>query len=236
MNASLPYWLNTFLLVFNVNVRSLWHKKAFWFGSLIFALCLLLLFPFSLGTSVIKRADVQIGCLWAVLEFVAVVSITPAFYAEKEADALDILLCSASSRTAIASGKIAFLSLMMFSLTIPIVLFWTILFNVSVENMLLFISKLLIISVFFCVGTAALGTLVHALTSRSLAKEILQPILFFPLQTGSLLAAVSLSLSILSVNSLSGALGGTTWWFILILYPLIFIASSWLFSTSLFEE
>ncbi len=229
-------WVDTFFFVLKISLRSLWIKKSFWLGSLIFSLCLLILFPFSLGTQVIKRPDVQIGCLWAIFEFVAVVSLGQVFYAEKEAGALDILLCSTSPRSALILAKTSFLALLCFSLNVPIILFWVILFNVSSPFFAIFFLKILSLNFFFSLASAGLGVLVHGLTVRSIAKEILQPILFFPLQTGVLLAAVSLSLSDTAYNSLSGAWGTSTWWFILILYPVLFITSSCLFSSALFEE
>jgi len=163
-------WLNTFFLIFHVSVRSFWIKKSFWLGALIFALCLLILFPFSLGTQVIKRPDVQIGCLWTIMEFVAALCVGRMFATEQEAQALDILLCSRSFRSAILFAKICFTTLFIFSLQIPILFFWLILFNVTIHSYLNFI----VTSFFFSFGSASLGSLIYALTTRSLAKEILQ--------------------------------------------------------------
>jgi heme exporter protein B len=229
-------WLNTFLLINKVSARSFWVKKSVWLGTLIFAICLLILFPFSLGTEVIKRADVQIGCFWAIMEFVAVLSIGRMFYAEQEAQALDILLCSQSSRSSILLAKIFFLSFTLFSLTVPILFSWTLFFNITASSFILFYGKFLLTSLFFVWGCASLGALVHALTARSLAKDIIQPILFFPLQTGLLLASVSVSLSSNSASSLSGAFNSSTWWMILILYPVIFTTLGCIFSLFLLEE
>lgn len=229
-------WINTFCLVFTVSSRSFWMKKSFWLGTLVFALCLLILFPFSLGTPVIQRPDVQIGCLWAIMEFVAALCVGRMFASEQEASALDILLCSRSSRSSILFAKVCFTTLLIFSLQIPILFFWLILFNVKATSFLLFIENLLLTSFFFSFGSASIGSLIYALTTRSLAKEILQPILFFPLQTGILLASVSVSLIANSLNTLSSVFSEQAWWSILILYPIIFSSLGWIFSFILLEE
>ncbi|MES2614464.1 MAG: heme exporter protein CcmB [Bdellovibrionota bacterium] len=229
-------WFNIFSLVFTVSVRSFWIKKSFWIGIIIFALCLLILFPFSLGTQVIKRPDVQIGCLWAIMEFVAALCISRMFTTEQEANALDILLCSRSSRWAILFAKICFTALLIFSLQIPILFFWMFFFNVDFFSITTFVLNLFFPSIFFSFGSAAIGAFVYGLTVRSLAKEILQPILFFPLQTALLLASVSISLSANSLDSLSSAFGQQAWWTILVLYPVIFSTLGWIFSFMLLEE
>lgn len=228
-------WVNTFALVFKISLRSFWLKKSFWLATLIFALCLLILFPFSLGISVIKRPDVQIGCLWAIMEFVAALCVGRIFVVEQEAHALDILLSSRSFRSAILFAKVCFTSLFIFSLQIPILFFWIILFNVQIPSFKI-IEYFFIVSFFFSFGSASIGSLVYALTTRSLAKEILQPILFFPLQTGILLASVAVTLSASSLSALSSALGEQAWWTILIIYPVLFTAIGWIFSSALLEE
>lgn len=229
-------WWNTFTLVFKISFRSFKVKKTWWLGTFIFAICLLILFPFSLGTAVIKRPDVQIGCYWAMMEFVAALCVGRMFQAEHEAQALDILLSSRSQRSAILFGKLSFMSLFLFSLQIPILLFWMLFFNVETPSFFLFIENFLLANFFFSFGSASIGILVYTITTKSQGKEILQPILFFPLQTGILLACVSVTLIANSLNNLSGAFNAQSWWTILIFYPILFSALGWIFSPTLFEE
>ena len=91
------------------------------------------------------------------------------------------------------------------------------------------------VSLFFNFGSASLGTLITCLTARSLAKEILLPMLFFPLQSGILLASVSLTINI-GNNSLLGAFSANAWWTILIAYPIIFTTLGLILSEILLQE
>jgi ABC-type transport system involved in cytochrome c biogenesis permease component len=192
----------------------------------VFSGCLLILLPFAFGTAVLKRTDVSLGSLWIIHEFVA---------PELEMKALDLLLSSRSQRSAILMGKISFTAAQIFSLQIPITLFWIVLYHVP-ENIFFDILPTLIPVYFaFTLGTASLGALVFCLTVRSLARDILQPILFFPLQSALLLASVSLSVGSISTN-LIGAFSNTAWWTILLSYPVLLITLGCLLSPILFQE
>lgn len=229
-------WWKTFFLVFQISTKSLWLRKSFWVANLIFAFCLLILFPFAFGIAIIKQPAVQIGCLWSILEFVSVLTIGQMYTAEQEAHALDLLLSSQNPRSAILMAKIIFTGLLIFSLEVPIHIFWMIFFNVSPLSFFSFTGNLTLISLFFAFGSSSLGALIYSLTSRSQAKEILQPILFFPLQTAILLASVNVSLSLESLQNLSAALSNQAWWTILMMYPVLFSAIGWILSSYLFEE
>lgn len=213
----------------------MWLRKSSWLGTLVFSGCLLILLPFAFGTAVLKRTDVSLGSLWIIHEFVAALTVSRMFVPELEMNALDLLLSSRSQRSAILMGKISFTAAQIFSLQIPITLFWIVLYHVP-ENIFFDILPTLIPVYFaFTLGTASLGALVFCLTVRSLARDILQPILFFPLQSALLLASVSLSVGSISTN-LIGAFSNAAWWTILLSYPVLLITLGCLLSPILFQE
>lgn len=229
------YWFCNFLLVNKISMRSILVKKASWFGTLIFASCLLILFPFGLGTEALKRIDIQIGSLWIINEFIAVLAVSRMFAPEQESYAMDFLLSARSPKSSFLAGKITFTTFQILSLQIPVTFFWVILYNVP-SNILIELLKMITpVSLIFNIGTASLGALISCLTARSLAKEILLPILFFPMQSGILLAAVSLTIQI-GNNSLLGTFSPEAWWTILFTYPILFTALGFLLSDVLLQE
>lgn len=228
-------WLWTFWLINKISFRSIWLRKSAWFGTLIFAGCLLILLPFAFGIGVLKRPDVSLGSLWIVHEFVVALSISRLFVPETESQALDFLLSSRSSRSALFLGKVSFATIEMFSLQIPITLLWVILYHVPEAQFISWLDRLSMICLFFDIGSCALGALIFCLTIRTLAKDILQPILFFPLQSSLLLAAVSLSVGFFS-DHLIGAFDSSAWWTILLSYPVLLITLGCLLSSILFQE
>lgn len=228
-------WYLSFILVNKISIRSIWVKKASWFGTLVFASCLLILFPFGLGTEALKRIDIQIGSLWIINEFIAVLTISRMFAPEQESHAMDFLLASRVPKSSLLAGKITFTIFQILSLQIPVTFFWIILYNVP-SNILIELLKIIVpVCLIFNFGTASLGALVSCLTARSLAKEILLPMLFFPLQSGILLAAVSLTIQV-GNNSLLGTFSPEAWWTILFTYPILFTALGFLLSDVLLQE
>ncbi|WP_161597634.1 heme exporter protein CcmB [Fluviispira multicolorata] len=230
-----PSFFTYFIFINKISCRSIWMRKASWFGTLLFAGCLLILFPFGLGTEALQRNDVRIGSLWIINEFIAALIIGRMFSPEQESFALDYILSSRMPRAALLVGKISFTALQILSLQIPVTFFWIILYNVQTEILIELLKTIVPISLIFNLGTASLGALVSCLTARSLAKEILQPMLFFPLQSGVLLAAVSLSMQI-GDNVLLGAFSSTAWWTVLSAYPILFTAMGFLLSNVLLQE
>jgi len=228
-------WIFSFILINKISMRSIWARKASWFGTLIFACCLLILFPFGLGTEALNRADIQIGSFWIINEFIAILAISRMFAPEQESYAMDFLLSSKTSKSALLAGKISFTALQILSLQIPVTFLWIILYNISSNILVDLLNIMIPVSLIFNIGTASLGALVSCLTARSLAKEILLPMLFFPLQSGILLAAVSLTIQV-GNNSLLGAFSSDAWWNILIAYPLLFTALGFLLSDILLQE
>lgn len=228
-------WVTSFCFINKISFRTLWARKASWFGTFIFACCLLILFPFGLGTEALHRADIQIGTFWIMNEFIAVLVVSRMFAAEQECNGMEFLLTSFIPKSSVIAGKITFTSLQILSLQLPILVLWVILYNIDFNILLNLISTLLTVSLFFNFGSASLGTLITCLTARSLAKEILLPMLFFPLQSGILLASVSLTINI-GNNSLLGAFSANAWWTILIAYPIIFTTLGLILSEILLQE
>ena len=229
-------WLAAFFLINRLSIKSVLMRKSSWFASLVFAGSLLILFPFALGSSVLHRLDVRIGSLWSINEFVAAITISRMFYAEQEHYVMDYLLSSRMPRTSILFAKISFTALLIFSLQIPISFLWFIFYNISGDTFFAILPTLFFVSILFSLGSASLGALINCITTRSLAKEILQPMLFFPLQSALLLASVTLSLQAGTQDNLVGAFSASAWWTVLLVYPILFSALGFLLSSVLLQE
>ncbi|WP_338636588.1 heme exporter protein CcmB [Spirobacillus cienkowskii] len=235
LKINIKTWFFAFLFINKLSLHSAWVNKTSWFSVFIFAITLLIIFPFGLGIEALKRSDVQIGCYWIINQFVIITSVSRMFSAEQENNALDFLLSSKTSRSAILCGKISFTSLQILSLQIPILFFWTIFYHVDEKTIFLLLKTILPVTFLFNIGSSSLGALLTCITAKSLAKEILLPLLFFPLQCGILLASVSISIQVAS-NSLLGTFSSEAWWTILFMYPIIFTVLGILLSKILLQE
>jgi ABC-type transport system involved in cytochrome c biogenesis permease component len=237
-NGKLGYlrFCHFFVLGFQVSVRQLLIRKSVWLGTLVFGACLLILFPFALGTETLQKTEVRYGTFWAIQEFVVALTVSRMFATEQEAGFLELMLCSRVHRSSLFFSKSMFTALQLISLQIPLSVLWVIFYNIGAESLSLVFGVLVGACVLFSVGTAFLGTLIFASTAKSISKEILFPILFFPLQIVILLACVTLCVKTDTSTQLSGVFSSDAWWSILLGYPCIFGALGVLFSPVLFEE
>ncbi len=229
-------WWQTFFVVLQVSHRSLMYRKAVWFGLLIFAACVLILFPFAFGTDLMSRTDMRFGAFWAVQEFVVALSITRIFTAEMESGALEFWLASRAPRSAILMGKICYTALQMISLQVPMTILWIVFYNVKPEVLQVVLRVLIPVNILFSLGTASLGALIHCVTARSMAREILVPVLFYPLQIALLLASVTLCVKSDTASQVVGAFGAGAWWSILLVTPVIFSGMGFLLDNALLQE
>ena len=232
VNASLYFQI---AVVLQTSLRGVLARKAAWFGILVFGLCLLILFPFSFGTDLVKQDLVRTGVFWMVQEFLVVQLVGRIFAVESEQGALELMLNPGFSRRALLLGKILFTFLQLLTLQLPICLVWWALYEIPVAQTRALAQVLLPVLVLFNLGTSCLGVMLNSLTARSLGREILVPILFFPLQISVLLAAVQLTVQD-AVLLPKGGFSNQAWWSILAGFPLIFGGVALLLENALFEE
>lgn len=222
-------------VVLELSWKGLLARKSAWVGTLVFGMCLLVLFPFSFGTDWIRQEAVRTGSFWAIQEFVVALVVMGLFSQESEQGALELLLQPGFSRAALVLGKVLFTVFQLLTIQIPMFIVWWALYEVPAQDTLPLLRVMVPAVVLFNAGTAALGVMLNALTARSLGREILMPILFFPLQMALLLAAVQVSM----VDALLLPKGGFTaaaWWSILAGFPVTMLAVGQLLGGALFEE
>jgi heme exporter protein B len=228
------FWFQV-ALVLEVSWKGMLARKSAWVGVFVFGMCLLVLYPFSFGTDLIRTEGVRTGAFWTIQEFVVALVITRIFAQESEQGALELLLHPGFSRFALVVGKTLFTMMQLLTLQIPMFVVWWALYEVPSASTGELLRSLLPALVLFDAGTAVLGVMLNALTSRSLGREILLPILFFPLQLSILLAGVQVTLMD-SVLLPKGGLSQDAWWSILGGFPIIMLATGLLLRDALFEE
>lgn len=229
------FW-HTFFTVIQFSYRSVSLRKASWFGTLVFAGCLLILFPFAFGTEAVTRLDVRYGAFWAINEFMVALTVSRLFSAEQECGALEFLLASRASRASVLLGKTVFTAFQLLTLQVPLLCLWIVFYNIPAESLRLVLGTLIPVCVLFNLGTASLGALITCITARSQAREILIPILFYPLQVALLLGSVTLCFTSDTSTQLLGTFSTAAWWSILGTYPVIFSAMGFLLGDALLQE
>lgn len=151
----------------------------------VFALLVLVIFNFAFDLRVENVAEVAPGVLWVTVTFAGVLSLGRAFARERDRRTLDGLLLAPIDRSALYLAKVAASCASMFVVEIVAVPAFIGLFNVRVELPLLVLG--LVLGTF---GLSGVGTLFAAIAAHTRAREVLLPLLLFPIQVPVILATV----------------------------------------------
>ena len=184
----------------------------FFFGTL-----LLFVFHFSFDVAPDKMAEMAPALLWLAFLFTGTLGLAQLFQSERENHCLDALLLSPLDRGALFLAKSAFNLLLMMAVEIVVMpLFW-ILFNLSSWNLL---PQLFLVTLLGTLGFCVLGTIMAALTLRARARELLLPLVLFPLMIPVLLATIRCMETILRTGTWAEAL---PWLRLLMAFDVIFL-------------
>ena len=151
----------------------------------VFALLVLVIFNFAFDLRVENVAAVAPGVLWVTVTFSGVLSLGRAFARERDRRTLDGLLLAPVDRSALYLAKVIGSLVSMLVVEAIALPAFIALFNVQVDIGLL-ISALLLGTL----GLAGVGTLFAAIAAHTRAREVLLPLLLFPVQVPVILATV----------------------------------------------
>ena len=184
----------------------------FFFGTL-----LLFVFHFSFDLPPDKVAEMAPALLWLAFLFTGTLGLTQLFQVERENHCLEALLLSPLDRGALFLAKSCFNLLMMLLVELVVMpLFW-ILFNLHGWNLL---PQLFLVTLLGTVGFCVLGTIMSAVTLRARARELLLPLVLFPLMIPVILATIRCMENIMSAGDLGAA---ASWLRLLLGFDVIFV-------------
>jgi heme exporter protein B len=157
------------------------------------------------------------GLLWLAFLFTGTLGLAQLFQAERENHCLDALLLSPLDRGALFLAKTCFNFMLMILVEVVVIpLFW-ILFNLQGWSLL---PQLFLVTLLGTVGFCVLGTILSAVTLRARARELLLPLVLFPLMIPVILATIRCMESVLKI----GAFGDAAPWLRLLLgFDVIFL-------------
>jgi len=195
---------------------------------LVFALLVIMIFNFALELDVKTRNSVTAGVLWVTFAFAGTLGLNRSMAIEKDRGCLDGLLLAPVDRSAIYFGKaISNLTFMLIveAIVLPV---YSILYNVN-----LFKPGLLLVILLGSLGYTAVGTLLSAMSVQTRTRDVMLPILLFPVILPILIAAVRASGGYLQGLPFDQIL---PWLNLLIVYDVIFTAIAFMVFDYVVEE
>lgn len=195
---------------------------------LVFSLLVILIFNFALELDIKTRQSVTSGVLWATFAFAGTLGLNRSMAVEKDRGCLDGLLLAPVDRSAIYFGKVisnlAFM-LIVEAIVLPI---YSVLYNIN-----LFQPGLILVILLGSIGYVAVGTLLSSMAVQTRTRDVLLPILLFPVVVPILIAAVKASGSYLTGAGMDEIL---PWLNLLIAYDVIFTAIAFMVFDFVVEE
>ncbi|MBI2288620.1 MAG: heme exporter protein CcmB [Chloroflexi bacterium] len=198
------------------------------FSVLVFTLLVIVIFNFAFSANQQMIELVAPGILWVTFAFAGVLSLNRSFIMEKEQACLDGLMMCPVSREVIYVGKM--LASLLFMLVIEAIALpgFAFLFNLAVLS-----PQLIAITVSTTIGFVAVGTLFSALAVNTKAREMVLPILFFPITVPIIISAVQASKLALAGEPWSEL---SPWLQIIGTFDIIFLVVSFLVFAFIIEE
>ncbi|HEY3150279.1 MAG TPA: heme exporter protein CcmB [Candidatus Binatia bacterium] len=184
----------------------------FFFGTL-----LLFVFHFSFDLAPERVAEMAPALLWLAFLFTGTLGLAQLFQPERENHCLDALLLSPLDRGALFLAKSCLNLVLMIVVEIVVIpLFW-ILFNLRSWNLL---PQLFLVTLLGTIGFCVLGTITSAITLRARARELLLPLVLFPLMIPVILATIRCMENVLRTGEFGDAI---PWLRLLLSFDVIFL-------------
>ena len=184
----------------------------------VFVLLTVVIFNFTIERNADIAMMVTPGVLWSAFVFAGILALNRVFVLEKEQGSLIGLMLCPVGRDAIYFGKM--LGTLVFMLTIELLMYpvFAVLFDIPLLQ-----PRLLIVAFLATLGFASVGTVFAAIAVNTRSREIMLPVLCFPVMLPLIIAAVQLT---------GGVLNGDTWTEmarplqILIIFDILFVLVS----------
>src|SRR5512139_2548776 len=183
---------------------------------LVFALLVILIFNFALELDAKTRSNVTSGVLWVTFAFAGTLGLNRSMAMEKDRGCLDGLLLAPVDRSAIYFGKAIGNLIFMLIVEAIVLPVYSVLYSTNLMK-----PGLLLVIFLGSVGYVAVGTLLSSMAVQTRTRDVLLPILLFPLVIPILIAAVKGSTGFLQGVDIVDI---RPWLNLLVVYDVIFIA------------
>ncbi len=213
-----------FLEIAFKDLRAEFRTKQMLNSMMIFALLVIVIFNYAFGNEatlevkVLNRKVVDLlapGMLWIAFTFAGMLGLSRSFSSEKEEGCLEGLKLCPVDRSEIYNGKVISNAVLMFLMEITTIPVFIVLFSYDIKN----IPGLLVVVVLGTFGFIFVGTLLSALTVNTRTRELLLPVILFPVLIPVILSAVTATGTMLASGDFSEISGELQ---ILAIYDIIF--------------
>jgi len=183
---------------------------------LVFALLVIVVFNFAITPTPQTVTLIAPGVLWIAFLFGGVLGLNRSFALEKDGGNIHGLMMAPVGRDVIFFGKM--LGNFLFMMVVELLIFpvFAVMYNFS-----LLMPGLIPIAVLTTLAVATVGTVFSAMAVNTRSREVMLPVLFFPVVVPAIVAAVEASASVIQ-----GDASFTRWLPFLVVFDAIFLVVS----------
>ncbi len=174
-------------IVLRKDLLASWRSRTRAVATGVFGVTTLLLFSFAVGPDTTILQAHAAGYLWLALLLSSTLALAESFRVEVEHGALETLLLLPTHPAAVFYGKALANLLTLLVVGVVLLPFMLALYDAHVE---MGVARLALVLFAGAAGISAPGTLHAALSSRARSRDVLLPLLLFPLLVPCLLASV----------------------------------------------
>jgi len=205
-----------------------WRSREILSATLVFSILVIFIYNFALDLEVTLQSDLAAGILWITFVFTGTLGLNRSMAMEKDRGGLDGLLLAPVDRSAIFFGKMVANLVIMWVVAVIVVPIFSLLYSIDLIQ-----PGVGLVILLGSVGYTEVGTLLAAMAVQARTRDMLLPILLFPVALPLLVAAVKATAAFLApsvVNSVA------PWLDLLIAYDVIFLVVAWLVFDFVVEE
>ncbi len=184
---------------------------------LVYSLIVIVVFNFVFEPGVAERGSLAPGVLMIAFTFAGMLGLSRSFAAEREEEALRGLVLAPMDRSAIYLGKLLSNLAFLFGIALTSLLAVGFFFNLDILRVLARLALVLLLAI---LGFVAVGTIYAGLASNIRFREVLLPILLFPVIVPILIAAVNAMGMIMRDRPMADA---SQWLRLMVGYDAIFV-------------
>lgn len=226
-----PSFVQTVWLVTRKDLLIEFRSREIVYTTLFFAVACVLVFAFGFVHEGVAVEDAAAGILWIAIAFSGTLALGRTFERERENDTLRALMLTPMDRPALYLGKLVGVLLLLVGVEAVIVPLVGLMFHAP-----LFASPLLMMFLLLSgtVGFVAVGTLFAAMLVRARSRDVLLPILLYPITIPVIIAGVRGTAALLQPEADLPI--ARMWLSLLIFFDVVFVTLAlWTFEPAMSE-
>lgn len=223
--------LRTAWLVTRKDLLIEFRSREIVYTTLFFAISVMLVFSFSFVREGVAVEGAAAGILWVAIAFSGTLALGRAFERERQNETLRGLLMSPAERPALYLGKLAGILLLLAAVEVVVVPMVAFLFQAPLFRYPALMTSLLLTGT---LGFAAVGTLFAAMLVRTRSRDVLLPLLLYPITVPVIIAGVRGTAALLQADA--DLPMARAWLSMLVFFDVVFVTLSlWTFEAVMTE-